>query len=325
MPISRRTFLALSGATALGAHLHAENSPRATRQAGAYTLEPIAAGKTLKDPKGRVVLSYLTSKPEGVPLAGNSVCCIHPLNTLGGERTTDIAPPDHRDHRGIFFAWHDMEFKRGEEILKGDFWGWGRFAPTEGRAIVNRDVRLARADGRSADVAVQNDWMIANQPVLREEATIHVAEEQGLRLLDLTYRFASDYDVTLNRMAFTGFCFRCRKDGPYVFADPKGEVTLPNSSATNPESDWPARDWYSHMVTLPNGNIVSSAVIDHPNNPPSLWHGARSVSFLNPCIAAPDAVKIPSGKPLLLRYRAVVHDGKFPDGVLDRLASDFRK
>jgi hypothetical protein len=328
MSVSRRAFFSISGAAVLGTSLPrlraAGSAGASARQARTYTLEPHAAGKTLKDPNGRVVLGYLTSKPEGVPLAGNSACCIHPLNTPGGERATDIAPPDHRDHRGIFFAWHDMEFKRNGETLRGDFWGWGRFAPTEGRAIVNRDVRLVRADAASAEIAVRNDWMIASQPVMQEETTIRAGEEQGARVLDLIYRFTSDYDVTLNRMAFTGFCFRCRKDGAYSFSDSQGEVTLPNSGATNPESDWPARPWYSHTVALTGGGTVASAVIDHPGNPPSAWHGARSVSFLNPCITAAGAVHIRPRQPLILRYRAVAHDGRFPDGLLDRWAAEWR-
>jgi methane monooxygenase PmoA-like len=321
MSISRRVFLTISGAAAFGARLRAASS---ATQARAYTLEPDAAGKTLKDPNGRVVLGYLTSKPVGVPLEGNSACCIHPFNTPGGERATDIAPPDHRDHRGIFFAWHDMAFTRNGETVRGDFWGWGKFAPTDGRVIVNRDLRLVRADARSAEIAVRNDWMIANQAVLQEATTIRVGEEQGARVLDLTYRFTSDYDVTLNRMAFTGLCFRCRKDGQYFYSDSKGEVTLPDSGPTSPESDWPARDWYSHTVVRTDGKTVASAVIDHPSNPPALWHGVRLVSFLNPCIAAPGAVKIPARQPLTLRYRAVTDDGKFPDGLLDRMAAEWR-
>jgi hypothetical protein len=336
MAISRRHFLAGSGAAALTTSLRAQASP--------FTLEAEAAGKTLKDPMGRVVLSYLTEKPAGVPLAGNSVCCIHPFNTLKGERATDIAPPDHRDHRGIFFAWHDMTFARRDGAnaqgaeraslgagvpgdVKGDFWGWGQFAPTDGRVIRNRDIRLLQtnADARSAEIAVRNDWMIGTEVVLQEETGIRAGEHEDARVLDLTYRFTSDYDVTLNRMAFTGFCFRCRKEGPYVFADSQGEVTLPNSAATNPDSDWPARPWYSHTVTLTNGKVVASAVIDHPSNPPSRWHGARSVSFLNPCIAAPAAVTIPAKQPLTLRYLAVAYDGTFPDGWLDRLATDWRR
>jgi hypothetical protein len=65
-------------------------------------------------------------------------------------------------------------------------------------------------------------------------------------------------------------------------------------------------------------------VIDHASNPPSAWHGARSVSFLNPCISAPKALTFAAGRPLVLRYRAVAHDGKFPDGLLDRMATRWR-
>ena len=84
--------------------------PWEARQPRVHASRPIAAGKTLKDPNGRVVLGYLTSKPAGVPLEGNSACCIHPFNTLGGERATDIAPPTIATTAGIFFAWHDMTF-----------------------------------------------------------------------------------------------------------------------------------------------------------------------------------------------------------------------
>src|SRR5438093_4932009 len=160
MSINRRVFLALSGAAAFGTRLRAAASARATaRQARAYTLEPDAAGNTLKDPTGHSVLGYLTTKPANVPLEGNSACCIHPFNTLGGERATDIAPPDHRDHRGIFFAWHDMSFAKGGQTIKDDFWGWGQFAPPAGRVIRNRDVRLATATDQMAGMAVRTDCL----------------------------------------------------------------------------------------------------------------------------------------------------------------------
>ena len=75
-----------------------------------------------------------------------------------------------------------------------------------------------------------------------------------------------------------------------------------------------ARDWLRHTVTHENGATVASAVIDHPGNPPALWHGVRLVSFLNPCIAAPREVSIPAGRPLTLRHRVVTQDGRFPPG-----------
>ena len=314
MSVTRRAFIA-TGVAAIGT--------RVSGQARAYTLEQGQYGRTLKDPQGRVVLGYLTSKPP--QLQGNSACCIHPFNTLGGEAATDIAPDDHPNHRGIFFAWHDMEFTRGGETLRGDFWGWGKFAPIDGRVIANRDITLTRGDAQAGEIAVRNDWTIAGKPVLLEATTIRAAEEDGARVLDLTYRFTSDYDVTIKQMAFTGVCFRCRKDGTYVFANPDGEVKLPNSGPTDPATDWPSRPWYSHTVTRQGGRTVASALIDHPSNPPSAWHGARSVSFLNPCITANGPVKIAPKQPLTLRYRAVTHDGPFAAGWLDKMAARWRK
>src|SRR5438105_3874211 len=137
MLIDRRIFLGAAGAAAIGAPLQSQTK--------SWTLEPDPAGKTLKAPDGGAVFTYLTRKPDNVPLAGNSACCFHPVNTPSGERVTDIAPPDHRDHRGAFFAWGNMDFRRKDEVLRGDFWGWGHFAPTDGRVIVNRDLRLVNS------------------------------------------------------------------------------------------------------------------------------------------------------------------------------------
>src|SRR5262249_18466099 len=154
MSISRRAFLGIATAGSLARfRVHSSVSSGASDgQARAYTLVPDGAGRTLEDPDGRVVLTYLVAKPEGSLLAGNSACCIHPFNTPGGVTATDFAPQDHRDHRGIFFAWHDMTFAREGETLRGDFWGWGRFAPVEGRTIVNRDVRLSAAGATSGEM-----------------------------------------------------------------------------------------------------------------------------------------------------------------------------
>ena len=285
--MERRDFLRIAAAAA--------SAGTVSGQGKAYTFESEASGKTLKTPSGQTVFTYLTSKPEGVPLAGNSACCFHPLNTPSGERVTDIAPADHKDHRGLFFAWHEMTFHGKDGDVKGDFWGWGRFAPTEGRIIENRVLRLLRADAQTAEIAIQNDWNIQGRKALDESATAKVSERQGARILDLQYRFGSDAGVTLNQMAFTGLCLRCRKDGQAYFSDTKGKVTLPDSNATKPELNWPAADWYSYTIALENGKTIAAAVIDHPANPKSTWHEPTRLAFLNPCIAAPGPSTFPPG------------------------------
>jgi len=317
MLINRRTFLGAVGAAVADASLEAQNR--------AYILEPDPNGKTLKSPEGRVVFTYLVRKPDGIPLAGNSACCLHPVNTPSGERVTDIAPPDHRDHRGIFFAWQDVEFRRGGETIHGDFWGWGHFAPTEGRSIVNRHISLAAADTKSADVAIGNDWEIEGRKMMDEASTIHVTQNHGATILDLTYRFTSDYDVTIEQNAFTGFAYRARKDGKWYYSDADGKVTRPDSKSLVIEANWPARDWYSYTITLENGKTVAIAVLDHPTNPPSTWHESMQLTYLNPCVSVSKPVNIPAGKTFTLRYRALAHDGEFPEGMLNKMAAEWRR
>jgi hypothetical protein len=317
--IQRRTFLDALGLGVLGAV-----ATRSAFGASAYTLEPGPAGETLKSPDGRTALAYLVRKPEGVPLAGNSVCCFHPFNTPSGERVTDIAPADHRDHRGIFFAWQSLDFRGNDKTLRGDFWGWGRFAPTEGRSIQNREIRLASADSTSAELAIRNEWTINGETVMTEQTSALTRETQNARVLDLIFRFQSDREVVVNQVAFTGLCVRCRSDGKAYFSNAQGRVELPDSNPLKPEMNWPAADWYSHTIVLNSGKTVTTALIDHPANPESTWHEPRAVSFLNPCISALREVRLAAAKPFVLRYRVVAADGEVPARFLNSLSGEWR-
>ena len=80
----------------------------------------------------------------------------------------------------------------------------------------------------------------------------------------------------------------------------------------------------SATVTLPDGTQITSAVINHPRNPPSLWHNHRDVRMINPAITAPGEVKLKRGQPLVLRYRVVAADGSVPTALLNSLADEFK-
>jgi hypothetical protein len=294
------------------------------RAAGDWSLENDPTGYTLRSPDGKIVLTYLVRKPEGVLLEGNSVCCFHPFNAPSGQSVTAIAPPDHRDHRGLFFAWLDVEFHRNNSALRGDFWGWGHFAPTQNRVIENRSVRLARSDATSATLEIHNDWKIEGQPVMAETCEARTSTGEGARLLDLTFRFESDYDVTVNQVAFSGLCLRSLSGADVTYSSPRGAVDLPDSNALKPETDWPASPWYSRTVRIESGHTITAALVDHPSNPVSTWHEPRGVAFLNPCISAARPVSFPSGKPLILRYRAMAMDGPANTAAIDSLAHQWR-
>jgi hypothetical protein len=306
--------------------------------ASAYTLIPVTDGQELKTPDGRTVFQYVTRKPANTRLLAASACYFHPLNTPSGERVTDVAPGDHRHHRGVFLAWHSMEFRqkadfssfgptgptRGFNINRGDFWGWGQFAPTQDRVIRNRGVRLAQADAGRAVVEIVNDWMIGDSRMMEEATAVEVRERDGVYVVDLAYKLTPSQDLLLNQTAFGGFCVRARNDGESYYANTAGKVGLADPHYSVPELNWPAADWYDYTIGLTGGKTIGAAVVDHPGNPPATWHNPRYVWMINPCIVARGPVTVKHGTPLTLRYRVVMHDGATPKALLDALAKDWR-
>lgn len=314
-------------------------TPGARMQTRSYALENNPLGKELKTADGRTAFVYMTKKPDDPNFWASSTCCFHPLMTPGGERITDFAPGDHHHHRGVFLAWHSMTFRRkadfkalgplgpthGFDINRGDFWGWGQFAPIDKRVITNRDVRLIKADARSAEIEVLNDWTIDGQKLMGERTTVGWHEETGANVLDLTYRLTPDWDLSLDRTAFGGFCVRARNDGESWYTSPAGRVTRPDPHYSAPELNWPAADWYAFSIKLRSGKEIGCAVVNHASNPASTWHNPRYVWMVNPTLAADKAVEVAAGQTLTLRYRVIVFDGAVPTNVVGQLSSAWRR
>ena len=303
-----------------------------------FTLAKDAHGMVLKTPDGRTVLRYMTKKPKKTNLAANSVCCFHPVNTPSGVRLTDLAPGDHHHHRGVFLAWHSTEFRQkadfkkfgpagptyGWNINRGDFWGWGQFAPTEGVVIRNRGIELVKSDSKTAELEVYNAWMINDREMMGEVTSAKVREQSGVYVIDLHYKLSPVLDLELNQTAFGGFCVRARNDGDSYYSNPDGKVTLPDPHYSVPELNWPAAEWYDYTIKLNDGKTVGCAVLDHPGNPASTWHNPRYVWMVNPCIVARGPVKLNKNQLFDLRYRLVVHDGPAPVELLKKLSYEWR-
>ncbi len=222
----------------------------------AFKLVQDPHGMVLKAPDGRTVFRYMTKKPAKTNLAANSTCCFHPLYTPSGVRLTDLAPGDHHHHRGVFLAWHTMEFREkadfsnfvptgpthGWNISRGDFWGWGEFAPTKGRIIKNRSINLIEADSKHAELEIRNAWIINEKVMMNEITSARVREQSALGrsadaayIIDLDYHLTPVVDLVLNHTAFGGFCVRARNDGDSYYAKPDGKVELPDPHYSVPE------------------------------------------------------------------------------------------
>jgi hypothetical protein len=262
---------------------------------------------------GKDAVRYQLKKPADSKLAVESACYFHPLTTPAGVVVTDVAPGDHKHHRGVFLAWFEMHGKKD-----ADFWGWGQYAPVKDRVIVNTS---AKAQGET--ISAENEWRAEGEVLLKERVAATVKTAGALRILDLTYTLTVDADLKLPQRAFSGFCARLRKDGKATAESPEGEVKLPAPHHMKPESDWPAQPWYGYQIALPEGAIVGCAVIDHPKNPKSLWHNSAPIRMLNPCIVAPGEVTLRAGEPLVLRYKVVAWDGALPREQLNTLSKEW--
>jgi hypothetical protein len=292
----------------------------ATQGAPQFNVQRSQTHVNIRTPDGKEVLQYQLKRPAESKLSVDSVCYFHPVTTPKGVVVTEVAPSDHLHHRGIFLAWVEMHGKHD-----ADFWGWGEHAPKKDRRIVNRRVGEPLSNATGAGFRAFNEWLAETNVVIAEELSAGARTEGPATVVDLVYSLTPREDLTLSRWAFSGFCVRVRKDGKIEAEGPDGRVTLPNPKHTDPASDWPAAAWYAYTIALPDGNTVGAAVIDHPQNPPSLWHNHRDVRMLNPCIVAPGAVTMKAGVPLVLRYRVVVHDGPTPRELLNKLAKDWRQ
>jgi hypothetical protein len=143
-------------------------------------------------------------------------------------------------------------------------------------------------------------------------------------VIDAEYRLKPRFDLTLRHTAFGGFCVKARKDGERKYLDSDGPVALPAPHHLKPKTNWPSRDWYVFEIALESGKTIGIAVVDHPGNPPSLWHNLKPISMINPCIAAPGEYKMRADRTLTLRYRMLVYDGQTPVESIKQLANDYR-
>jgi hypothetical protein len=161
--------------------------------------------------------------------------------------------------------------------------------------------------------------------MMDETDEVSVSQRDGVYVIDLYYRFAPLYDYVLRQTAFGGFAVQARKDGDSYYATAAGKTYLPDPHYSHPESDLPSEPWYDYTIQLKDsGKVLGVAVIDHPLNPPTLWHNARYLWMLNPCITALGPMTIHPNAPLDLRYRVVVHDGATPTETLNKLSAEWR-
>jgi len=239
---------------------------------------------------------------------------IHPLYGPRGEVLTKDYSPEHPHHRGLYWAWPEVFYKsrkRDLHALQGVFARPDKIVGT----VTGED---------SATIAAASKWLWDKEEIVAETATItsRKAGADGRRIIDLKFKFTALVEgVSIARRgqkAYGGFNLRfsARKDQKISrYIDPVGKK--------------PRRAWAQIVGVPPKGkNPVSVAIFQHAANPhyPGDWVTYPNLNWLQPTFPS-KGVKyaLAMGKPLVLRFRLCIQNGKMTDKQLAEQWIDFNR
>ncbi|MBM3880467.1 MAG: hypothetical protein FJ387_12255 [Verrucomicrobia bacterium] len=226
---------------------------------------------------------------------------IHPLYGLHGEVLTQDWSLDHPHHRGIYWAWPEVDL--GAE--RGDLHALQRvFARPTGRLGL-------RSGPVVAQVEAENLWLWEDrEPIVRERTFIRAyrATAKG-RVVDLELHFLGLKEgVTIARRgttAYGGLNLRLAKPESQTIrfhADP---------AEANPRRAW------SDLSGVFGGGVASGlTLLQSRDNPeyPGDWVQYPELSWVQPTFpTAGTRYPLHPNRPLVLRFRLWVHAGTTPD------------
>ncbi len=228
---------------------------------------------------------------------------IHPLYGLEGEMLTrDWPEGGHPHHRAIFWAWPEVEY--GSEL--GDLYALQRvFArPTGNIKFTSGPVY--------AQIIAENLWMWEDtEPIVREHAAIRVYRATPTsRIIDLTISLLALKDSITIATRYT---------------DSYGGLNLRMMSPelqkisyfTDEANAKPLRAWSDFSGVFEGNNSPSGLIVlQHSDNPeyPGDWVEYPNLAWVQPTFPTSGTrYPLSTGKPLILRYRLIIHAGAKPD------------
>jgi len=238
---------------------------------------------------------------------------IHPLYGLNGEVLTKDWAPDHPHHRGIYWAWPEVDYGTNRGDLHALQIVFAR--PTGNISL--------QSGSEFAQVEAENLWLWEDrEPIVREQAIIRARRSTAEgRVIDLAFRFVALKDqVTVARRGtaqYGGLNIR--------MATPASQDI---SFRTDVSKAVPRRAWSDLSGVFGNGSTPSGlAVLQYRQNPdyPGDWVQYTNLAWCQPTFPALGTrYPLRRDQPLVLRYRLVVHAGPRPkDARLAELWDDF--
>jgi len=254
-----------------------------------YNYHPVPEPPEIKDRISAASRKYAVARSD----------YLHPLYGPRGEILTEDWSPDHPHHRGIYWAWPEVDWQG----RRGDLHALQAvFAKPTGQIRVEEESDFVQ-------IVAENQWQWEDgTPIVREQVTMCARRKTaGARAIDLQFRFtALDADVLVARRGtsqYGGLNVR-------LSAAPDQQI----EAFTDPAAATPRRAWAQRSGTPGGGkNVIGFAILQHAHNPdyPGDWVQYPNLSWIQPTFpAANTRYTISQDKPLVLRYRMWIHEGR---------------
>jgi len=253
----------------------------------------------------------------------------HPLSVPGGPVLTANRPADHPWHRGLWFSWKYLNhLNYWEEDPKTGV--------AQGRTEWGEPQIETRPDFSGRIVMEVVYRPPGAPPVLKEhrEVSVSTPDRDGVYHLDWVATFtAQDQDVLLDRTPLPG------EPGGQIFGGYAGLSVRFSTAMKEPQAlagegpvsftsgryrgKAPAMD-YSGVV---DEREVGIAILDFPKNlnSPSPWYAIaeNSFRFFTPAVICYQPYTLKAGQGFALRYRVMVHPGRWSAERLREVASPY--
>lgn len=233
---------------------------------------------------------------------------IHPLFGLDGQTLTQDFPDDHKHHRGVFWAWHQLWV--GDQRA-GDGWEAKDFL-----SVVNNkdDWETGFVFARMKAVSHWMSPLVTGDsgtptPIVEAKTTVrlfHAAENSQ----------CIDFEIALqallpnvkiggseNAKGYSGFTVRVKPPREMVITDSESRLKVDRVSTVALWADVSGQFGE-------NDEVSGISILSHPSLPefPPKWL-LRHYGMQNVAYPGQHPVALPADKPLLLRHRLVIHRG----------------
>jgi len=239
---------------------------------------------------------------------------IHPLYGLNGEILTRDWSKDHPHHRGIYWAWPEVDYGKERDDLHAL---QKVFARPTGKINLQSGTEFAQ-------IEAENLWITEDEimPIVKEIALIRAyPQKDQIRIIDLAFKFEGLREgVTIARR------------GTAAYGGLNIRMMTPNSQEISFHTDEPnaiPRRAWSDLSGVFAGNDSPSGLIvfQHHKNPeyPGEWIQFPELSWVQPTFPTSGTrYALVLGKPLILRFRLVVHSGPKPGAdVINKLWDEY--